>query len=168
MSWLKTLVIGFAISALTPQGALAADAMAEVKNAGGESLGTVTLSETPHGVLLFADLVRMPPGGHGFHIHERGACAPDFKAAGGHFNPAGRGHGINHPAGSHSGDMPNLHVAADGSVKAEMLNVKVTLGAASNSVFDADGSAIVIHAGPDSHGADPGAGGRIACGVIRK
>ena len=168
MFWRKTWLIGFAITALTPQGALAADATAEVKNADGEILGTVTLTETPHGVLLFADLMRMPAGGHGFHIHEKGACAPDFKAAGGHFNPAGKGHGINHPEGSHGGDMPNLHAAADGSVKAEVLNAKVTLGAGSNSVFDSDGSAIVIHAGPDSHGADPGAGGRIACGVIAK
>ena len=144
MSWLKTLVVGLSISALTSAGALAADATAEVKNADGEILGTVTLSETPHGVLLFANLMRMPAGGHAFHIHEKGACAPDFKAAGGHFNPSGTGHGIGNPEGSYGGDMPNLHAAADGSVKAEVLNVKVTLGAGSNSIFDSDGSAIVI------------------------
>ena len=97
-----------------------------------------------------------------------GACSPDFKAAGGHFNPAGKGHGINHPKGSHGGDMPNIHAAADGSVKAEVLNVKVTLGSGGNSVFDSDGSAIVIHAKPDTYGAKAGAGERIACGVIRK
>ena len=144
MSWLKTLVVGLSISALTSAGALAADATAEVKNADGEILGTVTLSETPHGVLLFANLMRMPAGGHAFHIHEKGACAPDFEAASGHFNPSGTGHGISNPEDSHGGDMPNLHAAADGSVKAEMLNVKVTLGAGSNSIFDSDGSAIVI------------------------
>ena len=88
--------------------------------------------------------MRMPAGVHAFHIHEKGACAPDFKAAGGHFNPSGTGHGIGNPEGSHGGDMPNLHAAADGSVKAEVLNVKVTLGAGSNSNFNSDGSAIVI------------------------
>ena len=137
--------MGLSISALTSAGALAADATAEVKNADGEILGTVTLSETPHGVHLFAYLMRMPAGGHAFHIHEKKiACAPDFKAAGGHFNPSGIGHGIGNPEGSHGDDMPNLHAAADGSVKAEVLNVKVTLGAGSNSIFDSDGSAIVI------------------------
>ena len=144
MSWLKTLAVGLSISALTSAGALAADATAEVKNADGEILVTVTLSEAPHSVLLFADLMRMPAGGHAFHIHEKGACAPDFKAAGGHFYPSGTGHGIGNPEGSYGGDMPNLHAAADDSVKAEVLNVKVTLGAGSNSIFDSDGSAIVI------------------------
>ena len=168
MSWLKLFVIGLSISALASSGALAAQATAEMKSTDGEILGTVTLTETPHGVLLFADLKQIPSGSHGFHIHEKGACSPDFKAAGGHFNPAGKGHGINHPKGSHGGDMPNIHAAADGSVKAEVLNVKVTLGSGGNSVFDSDGSAIVIHAKPDTYGAKAGAGERIACGVIRK
>ena len=83
MSWRQTFVMGLLISALTSAGALAAYATAEVKNSGGEILGTVTLSETPHGVLFLADLTRLPPGGHGFQIYEKGACAPDFKAAGG-------------------------------------------------------------------------------------
>ncbi len=168
MSWLKTLAIGLLLSLLTSASALAADAIAEMKGAGGETLGMVTLVETPQGVLLLADLKHLPPGGHGFHIHEKGACAPDFKAAGGHYNPAGNGHGIANAEGSHGGDMPNLYAAADGTVKAEVLNAKVTLGAGANSLFDGDGSAIVIHAAPDTHGADPGAGARIACGVIAK
>ena len=168
MSWLKLLVVGLSILALTSSGALAAQATAEMKSTDGEILGTVTLTETPHGVLLFADFKRIPPGSHGFHIHEKGACSPDFKAARGHFNPAGKGHGINHPKGSHGGDMPNIYAAADGSVKAEVLNVKVTLSSGDNSVFDSDGSAIVIHAKPDTYGAKAGAGARIACGVIKK
>lgn len=151
MTWLKSLALGLAVTALTSSGALAGAATAEIKDSSGESLGTVTLTETPHGVLLVADLMRLTPGGHGFHIHEKGACTPDFKAAGGHFNPAGNGHGINDP---------------DGSLKAEILNAKVTLGPGANSIFDSNGSAIVLHAKPDSHGAAPKAGGRIACGVI--
>ncbi|MDA0231685.1 MAG: superoxide dismutase family protein, partial [Proteobacteria bacterium] len=97
----------------------------------------------------------------------KGACAPDFKAAGGHFNPAGKGHGINHSDGSHAGDMPNLHAAADGSVKAEMLNVNVTIAPGANSIFDGDGAAIVLHAKADTYGANAGAGARLACGVIK-
>ncbi len=103
-----------------------------------------------------------------FIIMNKGACAPDFKAAGGHFNPAGREHGIANPKGSHGGDMPNLYAAADGTVKAEALNAKVTLGPGANSLFDGDVSAIVIHVAPDSHGADPSASARIACSVIRR
>jgi Cu-Zn family superoxide dismutase len=168
MFWLKMVLVGLAISALASNGAMAAQATAELKSAEDEILGTVTLTETPHGVLLFADLMRIPPGSHGFHIHETGACTPDFKAAGGHFNPAGYGHGINHMGGSHAGDMPNLHAAADGSLKAEVLNVKVTLTPGSNSIFDNDGAAIVLHAKADTYGAKAGAGARIACGVINK
>lgn len=75
MSWLKVMLLGLAISALASSGAMAAQATAELKSTNGEILGTVTLTETPHGVLLFADLMRIPPGSHGFHIHEKGACA---------------------------------------------------------------------------------------------
>lgn len=64
--------------------------------------------------------------------------------------------------------MPNIHVAADGSLKAEVLNVKVTLTPGSNSIFDNDGAAIVLHAKPDTYGAKAGAGARIACGIINK
>lgn len=166
MFWLKMFLVALSISALTTTGVLAATA--KMKGVDGKALGTVTLVETPHGVLLVADLKGIFPGGHGFHIHEKGACAPDVKAAGGHFNPSKKGHGINNPMGSHAGDMPNVYAAADGTVKAEVVNAQVTLDAGSNSVFDGDGSAVVIHAKPDTHGADPGAGGRIACGVITK
>ena len=166
MYWLKLLAAAFSISALMTTGALAAQA--EMKGVDGKKLGTVTLIETPNGVLLLADLKGIPAGGHGFHIHEKGACTPDFKAAGGHYNPSGKGHGIKHGKGSHAGDMPNIYAAADGTVKAEVVNPKVTLGSGGNSLFDGNGSAVVIHAKPDTHGANPGAGGRIACGVITK
>jgi len=65
MFWLKMVLVGLAISALASNGAMAAQATAELKSAEGEILGTVTLTETPHGVLLFADLMRIPPGSHG-------------------------------------------------------------------------------------------------------
>jgi len=143
-------------------------AQADMLGSDGKPVGKVTLSQTPHGVLIKAELSGLPAGGHGFHIHENGACAPDFSAAGGHYNPAGKGHGRTQADGMHAGDMPNIHVAADGTVTAEVLNPLVTLDDGANSVFDADGSAIIVHAKPDTHLADAGAGGRIACGVIAK
>ena len=165
---LRIAILALAISAFGSTGAIAAEAMAEMKNADGEGLSTVTLTETPAGVFVLVDLRGLPPGGHGFHIHERGACTPDFKAAGGHFDPMDKAHGIKNPKGRHAGDMPNIHAAADGRMKAEVLNVNVTLGDGVDGVFDGDGSAIIIHDKPDTHGENPGVGPRIACGVIQK
>lgn len=168
MSCVRTALIGLFVFGSTVAAGSAMAATATIKSPEDKTLGTVTLIETPHGVLLDVDLKGLPPGGHGFHIHEKGACSPDFKAAGGHYNPANAGHGINHPKGSHAGDMPNIIAVENGRVRAEVLNAKVTLGAGRNSIFDGDGSAIVIHAKPDTHGANPGAGGRIGRGVITK
>lgn len=145
-----------------------AAATAEMKDTNGNSIGQVTLIQTPRGVLLKAELRELAPGGHGFHVHEKGSCSPDFKAAGGHFNPTGSGHGLNHSGGSHAGDMPNIYAAADGSVIAEVFNANISLSGGSSSVFDSDGSAIIIHAKPDTHGEKAGAGARVACGVIKK
>jgi len=165
MRGLRLVLLALGLILATATGAAALEATAVMKGAGGEALGTVTLTQTPHGVLVVAKLSGIPPGGHGFHIHQTGSCAPDFKAAGGHFNPAGKGHGFNHAMGSHAGDMPNIYAATDGSVMAEVFNANVTLGPA--SLFDEDGAAIIIHAKPDTHGVSAGAGARIACGVIK-
>lgn len=146
--------------------AAAQSATAAMHDANGNPIGTVTLRQTPSGVMIRAELSNLTAGGHGFHIHATGKCAPGFKAAGGHYNPAGKAHGLYNSEGHHAGDMPNIFAAQDGSVNAEVLNSAVTLGEGANSVFDADGSAIIIHAKPDSHGKAPGAGARVACGVI--
>ena len=122
---------------------------------------------TPHGVLISADVSGLSPGAHGFHIHAIGACAPDFAAAGGHFNPRSGGHGFLHEDGAHAGDLPNIHAGADGAARADYFSDAVTLGeGVDHSVFDDDGSAIIVHAKPDSYGEDAGAGDRVACGVI--
>ena len=127
------------------------------------------MTQTPHGVLVAADVTGLAPGGHGFHIHAVGACTPDFSAAGGHFNPDNIGHGLNHPDGVHPGDMPNIYAGTDGSVRADYFTDTITLDdGADHTLFDADGSAIIIHEKPDSYGADPGAGDRVACGVIQR
>ncbi|MYI56927.1 MAG: superoxide dismutase family protein [Acidimicrobiia bacterium] len=134
----------------------------------GRAVGTVTLIEGPNGVLVQADVTGLSPGGHGFHIHAVGACEPDFSAAGDHFNPEGIGHGFTVEGGWHAGDLPNIYAAADGTARADFFTAAVTLTpGAENSIFDADGSAIIVHAKPDSYGESPGAGDRVACGVIR-
>ena len=127
------------------------------------------LTQGPNGVLIAADVSGLSPGAHGFHIHTTGACTPDFSAAGGHFNPGGEGHGFMHADGSHSGDLPNIYAGSDGTARADHFTAAVTLAEdAETSLFDEDGSAIIIHAEPDSYGADPAAGDRVACGVIKQ
>ena len=144
-------------------------ATAKMQGPDGADLGTVTLTQGPQGVLVMADLTGLAPGAHGFHIHEVGTCSPDFSAAGDHFTLEGVEHGYMNPNGQHLGDMPNIHAAADGTARADVFNGAVTLADGSdNSVFDADGSAIIVHEKGDTYGADAGAGGRVACGVIEK
>lgn len=160
-------IVGIGLLAALP--AQAQTAKATLKDQAGKDVGAVQLVETPHGVLLKLALKGAVPGEHAFHIHAVGKCEPPFTTAGGHFNPAARKHGLAVAEGAHAGDMPNLHIPASGELMVEILNGGVTLAKGkSNSVFDADGSAIVIHAGVDDYKSDPtgNAGDRIACGVI--
>ena len=85
-------------------------AKAELKDAQGQSVGTVTLTDTPNGVLIHAALTNVPPGVHAFHIHQTGACEAPFTTAGAHFNPGMKQHGMTNPMGMHAGDMPNIEV----------------------------------------------------------
>ena len=104
------------------------------------------------------------------HIHAVGRCeGPAFATAGGHFNPTAAQHGLSNPLGPHAGDLPVLFVTADGSGTVATVTPLVSLAdGVLNSLFDADGSALVIHAANDDHMTDPtgGSGDRIACGVI--
>lgn len=157
----------FAISSLP---AAAQTASAALKSADGKEVGSVNLTQTPHGVLINLSVKGLPPGEHAFHVHAVGKCEPPFTTAGGHFNPGGKKHGMLAAEGYHAGDMPNLHIPQSGDLTVEVVNASVTLDKGKpNSVFDADGSAIVIHAGSDDYKTDPtgDAGGRIACGVIQ-
>ncbi len=149
--------------------ALAQDmAKAELKNAQGQSVGTVTLTETPHGVLMHASLMGVPAGAHAFHVHTTGTCEAPFTSAGGHFNPGTRQHGAMNDLGMHAGDMPNIQVGADGALTFDVLNSAVTLKAGANSLFKDGGTALMLHAGADDYKGDPAgnAGARWACGVI--
>jgi len=143
-------------------------AQAVLKDASGKDVGTAIFTATPSGALLDLKLDGVPPGVHALHIHAVGKCAPpDFKSAGPHFNPDQTKHGIMSPEGPHAGDLPNIHVPADGKLEVEFLDPVVTLSQES-ALLDADGSSIVIHAGPDDYKTDPAgnSGDRIACGVI--
>jgi superoxide dismutase, Cu-Zn family len=156
-----------------PAGAQAAPterAAAQLKNAAGQTVGEASLTETPRGVLIHVVLNGVPEGAHAFHIHQTGICEPPFTSAGGHFNPGGKQHGFENPMGAHAGDIPNIQVPAGGQLTFDVLAPDVTLKAGANSLFDADGSALVIHQGADDYMSDPAgnAGARIVCGVITR
>lgn len=150
-------------------------AQADLKDAQGRTVGTATFVQHPQGVMIRADLSGLPPGWHGFHIHETGKCEPpDFKSAGGHFAPEGHKHGFG-KEGPHAGDLPNLYAGADGRIVIEILTDRIRLGdqaeavaAGAADILDQDGAAIVLHAKADDYRTDPAgeSGDRIACGVI--
>jgi Cu-Zn family superoxide dismutase len=143
----------------------------EIKDLQGASVGTATLSPAKGGgVAIALDLKNLAPGEHAFHVHQVAKCEPPFATAGPHFNPAAKKHGLENPDGSHAGDMKNITVGADGTVRVVIFNGQVTLGEGPNSVFLNGGTSVVIHAKPDDMKTDPAgnAGDRIACGVIVK
>lgn len=143
----------------------------DLKNKDGERTGFAELSETEEGVNIYIEAWDLPPGEHGFHIHEKGICEePSFESAGEHFNPTHKKHGFDHPDGPHAGDLPNLKVAKDGTVAETFMAPKVTLKRAKDhSLLQEEGTALVIHEDPDDYISQPAgdAGERIACGVIR-
>jgi len=153
--------------------ASAQTAKADVLNAKGEKVGALTLTQEADGVRVAVEASNLPPGFHGFHIHAVGKCEPPFTSAAGHFNPTNQSHS------HHAGDLPNLLVNADGKASAVLKSTRFKIA----DLFDADGSALIVHADPDNHAniasrykPDPDqatlstgdAGGRIGCGVISK
>jgi Cu-Zn family superoxide dismutase len=136
----------------------------------GRKVGTATLVQTRAGVLIELELAGLPAGWKAFHVHAVGRCEPGtgFKSAGDHFAPREEHHGLRAEKGPHPGDMPNQHVARDGTLRAHVLNVRVTLAPGEASLLDADGSALVLHAKPDDYRSQPAgdAGDRIACATI--
>jgi superoxide dismutase, Cu-Zn family len=138
----------------------------------GAAVGTVALEETPYGVVFTPALAGLEPGVHGFHVHEKGSCAPDLKdgkpvpalAAGGHYDPdASKKHGAPWGTG-HRGDLPGLVVDANGAASMPVLAPRLKLA-------DLTGRTLMIHVGGDNHADHPqplgGGGIRMACGVIK-
>ncbi len=152
-------------------------ATAEMRDGSGNALGVASLTTTTGGVLVSGQFRGMPPGLHGIHIHEVGRCESPFTSAGEHWNPTSRQHGTNNPQGTHASDLfsqtapaegSNLRVGADGTGTLRSVARGVTLAAGATSVFDGDGSTLIIHTNQDDNVTDPSgnSGGRIACGVI--
>jgi Cu-Zn family superoxide dismutase len=167
--------IGYVIAIVGCQSATpaarAATSPAELKDAAGKTVGRATFSEGSEGVRVTLEVSGLPAGEKGVHIHEVGRCeAPSFESAGAHFNPDGKRHGLQNPQGPHAGDLPNITIGADGRGRLEATTRRITLRPGAHSVFDTDGSAIVVHAAADDHSSDPAgsSGGRAACAVIAK
>lgn len=151
-------------------------AQADLVNSTGADLGVVQLTEQNGRLNIMGQVRGLAAGFHGFHIHENGQCdgssAPPFASAGGHLNPGGAGHA------GHAGDMPVLLVNGDGTAQASFTSDRVTL----TDILDSNGSAIIVHAGPDNYANIPtryapggpdadtlatgDSGGRVACGVV--
>jgi len=146
-------------------------AKADLWSAQGDQVGTAQFKEVKDGVQITLEVRSLPAGIHAFHIHAVGKCdSPDFKTAGGHFNPEGKKHGLKSPEGPHAGDMPNITVDKKGKGKVKVVNPRVTLGEGADSLFHEGGTSLVIHEKADDDMTDPtgGAGNRIACGIVEK
>jgi Cu-Zn family superoxide dismutase len=162
---LAAAAVGVAVaSAASADDTGASHATAALVDGAGHPVGTATFVEDATGhVHLNVKVDGLTEGLHGIHLHSVGSCVgPSFASAGGHINPGGVTHG------NHAGDLPNLIVNAAGQGRLNTGVDSVTLSSGAVSVFDANGSAVVIHALPDDFVTDPAgnSGPRIACGVI--
>ncbi len=138
-------------------------ASAKIYDASGAFVGIAIFHQLNDGGVRIHVAVRgLSAGQHGMHIHAIGACSPDFGASGSHFNPTG----ANHP--HHAGDLGNITANRAGIAVISLYTQNVTLSAGLLSLNDADGSALIIHEGPDDLHTHPtgNSGGRVACGVI--
>jgi superoxide dismutase, Cu-Zn family len=137
----------------------------------GQSVGGARIEQDGDGVRISIRVTGLTPNQeHGFHFHETGRCdPPSFESAGGHFNPTGHQHGFENPQGPHAGDLPNLRANAEGVADTTFTVTAISLTAnVQNSIVDADGTALMVHARPDDYRTDPSgnSGDRIACGAV--
>lgn len=137
-----------------------------------QAIGTISVSETPYGLLFTPNLKSLPAGVHGFHVHENASCDAGVKdgvkgaalAAGGHFDPQKTTKHLGPYADGHLGDLPAVYVSADGVANYPVLAPRL------KKLSEVKGHALMIHAGADNHSDMPkplgGGGDRVACGVI--
>lgn len=171
----RKLILMMSLAVLiAPASANDSGAEAKIYDRSGNEIGKLTLDSQENGnVVVQVRVHDLPPGFHGFHVHAVGECTPPFTTAGSHFDMD------KHTHGNHSGDLPVLQVNADGTGKATVNTARFAIA----DLFDADGSAIIIHANPDNYANIPtryvaapdaatlatgDAGDRIACGVLEK
>lgn len=143
---------------------------ATLRASSGSDAGAVQLSQDSTGVVqVMVSGSGLAPGVHGIHVHAAGLCeGPAFTTAAGHFNPAVKKHGLLAPDGHHNGDLRNLTVAANGTVTYLDTTNTISLTGGAMSIFDADGTALVVHAAADDYLVDPtgNSGARVACAVL--
>jgi superoxide dismutase, Cu-Zn family len=154
----------FAACASTSMGPSASATLSSIS--GSTASGTVAFAQLGDGsVKVSVDLTGVPPGVHGFHIHDKGDCGDNGNAAGGHFNPATTAHGAPTADPHHAGDFGNVTADANGRVFTEFTTRSVTVEAGPNSAV---GHAVILHASPDDLVTQPtgNAGARIACGIV--
>jgi superoxide dismutase, Cu-Zn family len=164
------LLAGCSTTATPPTVAVNQVASAKMVRADGSEAGVATLSLQDNGIWLEMSSVAPGQGSFGMHIHTVGKCdAPDFTTAGPHWNPSGRQHGKDNPAGAHAGDMPNVAADSDGRLSIKtMLDSAVWSG--EGGLFDADGAALIVHEKADDYKTDPtgNSGKRVFCGVFTR
>lgn len=156
----------------TPMGGAGITLDVPLVDAAGDAVGLATFTEGEDGVTIRILAEGLTPGEHGWHLHEFGNCdgsaGEPFSSAGGHWNPTDMEHGAPDAASHHAGDFGNFEATADGLADATITTTDFTLGDGPNSVFDEDGTAIILHAGRDDLTTQPSgdSGARFACGVV--
>ena len=153
-------------AAMTSTGPAAVADLAPTK--GNDTKGSVAFTQSGERVTVVAEISGLTPGGHGFHIHEKGDCtAEDATSAGGHFNPAGKPHADPASRDRHAGDMPMLMADAAGNARLTTTLDIVTIG---GGTADIVGRGVIVHKDADDYKTQPtgNSGARVACGVIRR
>jgi superoxide dismutase, Cu-Zn family len=174
LRWMAGLMISLCfLSCADHQDAATPAAQVALVNTSGANVGVAQLTQDSQGIVTLRVTVSgLPSGTHGIHFHEVGladpAASPAFSTAGEHYNPASRKHGISNPQGTHAGDLANIEVDATGKGLLVTTTDRVSLSAGPTTLFDNNGTSLIIHANGDDQVSDPSgnSGGRIAGGVV--
>jgi Cu-Zn family superoxide dismutase len=163
----KLLIVPIALFFFACSHAAGPMAMATLDpSSGSTARGTVHFQNAgDRGVEVIVDLTGVPPGVHGFHVHEKGDCGNNGQNAGAHFNPTGMVHGAPDAVSHHGGDFGNVTADDKGEVHTRFTTHSISIDGATDGVI---GRAVVLHGNPDDLVSQPAgnAGPRIACGVV--